>query len=60
LCQKQLQQKVGGVMRKCRICKKEVKGKGVTLSGYTVHFHCRERYLRQEIRRDLKEAEQDD
>ncbi len=47
-------------MRICRICKKEVKGKGVMLSGYPVHFHCKEHYLRAETRRDLKEAEQRD
>jgi hypothetical protein len=50
----------GDTMRICRICKKEVKGKGVMLSGYPVHFHCKEHYLRAETRRDLKEAEQRD
>ncbi len=42
-------------MKKCRICKKELTGKGVMLHGYTVHPACKERYLREQTRRELRE-----
>ena len=45
-------------MKKCRICKKEIKGKGVTLHGYPVHPWCREDYQRKEIRRELREEQE--
>jgi hypothetical protein len=46
-------------MRKCRICKKEVTDKGVKLHGYTVHAQCKERYLREQIRRELREGKEE-